>query len=192
MFHCRFFICLLLGKILLCISLNRRFTPALLLWRALRGKRQWESCNLAVRLMQNLSFVIRPLRKILKRQRSGAGSLRGAQLRRLVSPHHARDAGACLLGGICAAERLHCSATPLSLQHRSAVLALTVPEVRHLLGQLIWPAPSSDPGAGLVLVAALPPKSCQLLPYQTSSARLADPPFLHSLLLGGVHYVSCS
>ncbi len=48
------------------------------------------------------------------------------------------------LVGICATER--CSPdppTPSGPPSTSAVLALTVPEVRHLLARLIWPAPSS-------------------------------------------------
>ena len=48
------------------------------------------------------------------------------------------------LTGICATERFSASApAPAPLPARSAVLALTVPEVRHLLAQLIWPASSS-------------------------------------------------
>jgi SRSO17 transposase len=46
--------------------------------------------------------------------------------------------------GICATER--CSTSPPApspLPARPAVLALTVPEVRHLLARLIWPASSS-------------------------------------------------
>ncbi len=48
------------------------------------------------------------------------------------------------LVGICATER--CSTVPPTTSRPSstaAVLALTVPEVRHLLARLIWPAPSS-------------------------------------------------
>ncbi len=48
------------------------------------------------------------------------------------------------LTGICATER--CSTSPPApspLPARPTVLALTVPEVRHLLARLIWPAPSS-------------------------------------------------
>lgn len=48
------------------------------------------------------------------------------------------------LTGICATER--CSTvlpTTSGSASTSAVLALTVPEVRHLLARLIWPAPSS-------------------------------------------------
>jgi SRSO17 transposase len=48
------------------------------------------------------------------------------------------------LRGICATER--CSPSPLApseLPARPAVLALTVPEVRHLLARLIWPSSSS-------------------------------------------------
>jgi len=48
------------------------------------------------------------------------------------------------LTGICATER--CSTSPPAsseLPARPAVLALTVPEVRHLLARLIWPASSS-------------------------------------------------
>jgi SRSO17 transposase len=48
------------------------------------------------------------------------------------------------LAGICATER--CSTVPPTTSRPpspSAVLALTVPEVRHLLARLIWPAPSS-------------------------------------------------
>ena len=48
------------------------------------------------------------------------------------------------LVGICATER--CSTVPPTTSRppsTSPVLALTVPEVRHLLARLIWPAPSS-------------------------------------------------
>jgi SRSO17 transposase len=48
------------------------------------------------------------------------------------------------LTGMCASERCSTSpAAPSSLPARPAVLALTVPEVRHLLARLIWPASSS-------------------------------------------------
>ncbi len=46
------------------------------------------------------------------------------------------------LTGICATERFSTSA-PSPLPARPAVLPLTVPEVRHLLAQLIWPSSSS-------------------------------------------------
>jgi SRSO17 transposase len=53
------------------------------------------------------------------------------------------------LTGICATERFSPSPPAASpLPARPAVLALTVPEVRHLLAQLIWPSSSS---AGRVL-----------------------------------------
>jgi SRSO17 transposase len=53
------------------------------------------------------------------------------------------------LTGICATERFSTSPPgPSGPPARPAVLALTVPEVRHLLAQLIWPACSS---AGRVL-----------------------------------------
>jgi hypothetical protein len=75
------------------------------------------------------------------------------------------------LTGICATER--CSPSPPApspLPARPAVLALTVPEVRHLLAQLIWPSSSSACRVlGCRVVASLPSKSCQLLPHQTSS-----------------------
>lgn len=46
--------------------------------------------------------------------------------------------------GICVTERFSPSPpAPSPLPARPAVLALTVPEVRHLLARLIWPAPSS-------------------------------------------------
>ena len=48
------------------------------------------------------------------------------------------------LAGICATER--CSTVPPTTSRSaspSPVLALTVPEVRHLLARLIWPASSS-------------------------------------------------
>ncbi len=46
--------------------------------------------------------------------------------------------------GICATERCSTSPpAPSELPARPAVLALTVPEVRHLLARLIWPASSS-------------------------------------------------
>jgi hypothetical protein len=48
------------------------------------------------------------------------------------------------LVGICATERCSTVApTPSRPASTSAVLALTVPEVRHLLARLIWPASSS-------------------------------------------------
>src|SRR5437763_12854467 len=48
------------------------------------------------------------------------------------------------LTGICATERFSTSPpAPSPLPARPAVLALTVPEVRHLLAQLIWPSSSS-------------------------------------------------
>src|SRR6266566_4793028 len=48
------------------------------------------------------------------------------------------------LAGICATERCSTSPpAPSALPARPAVLALTVPEVRHLLARLIWPASSS-------------------------------------------------
>jgi len=48
------------------------------------------------------------------------------------------------LTGICAAERFSTSPpAPSPLPARPAVLALTVPEVRHLLARLIWPSSSS-------------------------------------------------
>jgi hypothetical protein len=48
------------------------------------------------------------------------------------------------LTGICATER-GIAVPPMTLQPTSTspVLALTVPEVRHLLARLIWPASSS-------------------------------------------------
>jgi hypothetical protein len=51
------------------------------------------------------------------------------------------------LTGICVSER--CSASPAApsvCPTRLPALPLTVPEVRHLLAQLIWPAPSSAYG----------------------------------------------
>ena len=48
------------------------------------------------------------------------------------------------LTGVCATERFSTSPpAPFPLPARPAVLALTVPEVRHLLAQLIWPSSSS-------------------------------------------------
>jgi len=48
------------------------------------------------------------------------------------------------LTGICATERFSPSPpAPFPLPARPTVLALTVPEVRHLLAWLIWPSPSS-------------------------------------------------
>ena len=49
------------------------------------------------------------------------------------------------LAGMCATERCSTCSPDDLLQppSTSAVLALTVPEVRHLLARLIWPAPSS-------------------------------------------------
>jgi len=50
------------------------------------------------------------------------------------------------LTGICATERFSNSPpAPSPLPARPTVLALTVPEVRHLLARLIWPASSSLP-----------------------------------------------
>jgi Transposase DDE domain len=52
---------------------------------------------------------------------------------------------------------------------RHPLLALSIPEARHLLARLIWPASRvRTPGAGLVVVASLSPKYCQLFPHQTS------------------------
>jgi hypothetical protein len=50
------------------------------------------------------------------------------------------------LAGICATER-DATVAPTAFRPSStaAVLALTVPEVRHLLARLIWPASSSAP-----------------------------------------------
>ena len=52
---------------------------------------------------------------------------------------------AAYLTGICSEEKAHllCVATPPTEPLTLLVLPLTVPEVRHLLGQLLWPAPSS-------------------------------------------------
>jgi hypothetical protein len=48
------------------------------------------------------------------------------------------------LAGICATERCSIAPpTPSQPPSTSAALALTVPEVRHLLARLIWPVPSS-------------------------------------------------
>jgi SRSO17 transposase len=48
------------------------------------------------------------------------------------------------LAGICATERCSIAPpTPSQPPSTAAVLALTVPEVRHLLARLIWPVPSS-------------------------------------------------
>ena len=48
------------------------------------------------------------------------------------------------LAGICATERRSIAPpTPSQPPSTSAALALTVPEVRHLLARLIWPVPSS-------------------------------------------------
>jgi hypothetical protein len=50
------------------------------------------------------------------------------------------------LAGICATERSSpVPATAFRPASTAAVLALTVPEVRHLLARLIWPASSSAP-----------------------------------------------
>ena len=50
------------------------------------------------------------------------------------------------LAGICATERAATgSPTPCRSASTAEVLALTVPEVRHLLARLIWPASSSAP-----------------------------------------------
>ena len=50
------------------------------------------------------------------------------------------------------------------------LLPLTIPEVRHLLALLLWPAASQrGPGAVLVLVAALPPGPGQLLSHEAAS-----------------------
>jgi hypothetical protein len=77
------------------------------------------------------------------------------------------------LAGICAT--VSGSSSPPASSESSAparhpLLPLTIPEVRHLLARLIWPASRvRTPGAGLVVVASLSPKSCQLFPHQTSS-----------------------
>jgi hypothetical protein len=73
--------------------------------------------------------------------------------------------------GICATERYSPSPpAPSRLPARPPVLPLTVPEVCHLLARrvmaLFFVCMS---GPGLVVVAQLASKSCQLLPHQTSS-----------------------
>lgn len=66
------------------------------------------------------------------------------------------------LAGICATERV--SAASLLVPETvglASVLALTVPEVRHLLARLIWPTPSSVCRVlAWVVVATLSPTSC--------------------------------
>ena len=75
------------------------------------------------------------------------------------------------LTGICATERFSTSPPdPSELPARPAVLPLTVDSrapsacTAHLALFFV-----RTPGPGLVVVASLPPKSCQLLPHQTSS-----------------------
>src|SRR5438876_11419309 len=53
------------------------------------------------------------------------------------------------LAGICSEENapLPCVATPPTEPLTLLVLPLTVPEVRHLLGHLIWPTPCNMPRA---------------------------------------------
>ena len=82
------------------------------------------------------------------------------------------------LTGICAQHRplaspVLAAEAPATRDETSTarpLLPLTVPEIRHLLGCLIWPAPSS---VTLVvareLVATLAPKPRQLFPYQTEA-----------------------
>jgi hypothetical protein len=75
------------------------------------------------------------------------------------------------LRGICAMERFSTSPpAPSPPPARPAVLPLTVPEVRHLLAQLIWPSSSSACRVlGCRVVASLPPRPGKLLPHEASS-----------------------
>jgi DDE superfamily endonuclease len=123
-----------------------------------------------------------------KRQRAGAGPLRSSVLHRLVPIHHAGAGGSCLLNrDLCAravlplspcsisASRSTCRACPD--RPRSAPSPCTA----HLALFIICLS-----GSGLVVVASLPSKSCQLLPQETSSQGwliLAGP---HSSALGFV------
>jgi hypothetical protein len=75
------------------------------------------------------------------------------------------------LAGICATERFSTvHPTTSESATRPSTLALTIPEVRHLLARLIWPLSSSTHRMlGCRVVASLPPKHSELLPHQTSS-----------------------
>ena len=74
---------------------------------------------------------------------------------------------AAYLTGICTMT----SRLPLSTSSKSPpVLALSRPEVHHLLAHLIWPSSRvRPPSPGMVVVASLSPKCCQLFPHQASS-----------------------
>ncbi len=74
---------------------------------------------------------------------------------------------AAYLVGICAQAHASCPVAALSMP---VLLPLTVPEVRHLLARLIWPASSSTRRVlECRVVAPGASKLGQLLPYQTSS-----------------------
>jgi hypothetical protein len=91
--------------------------------------------------MQNLSFVIRPLKRISKTAKIWA-SLTTKSAARLCWYRHVTLVllAAAYLVGICAQAHASCPVAALSMP---VVLPLTVPEVRHLLARLIWPASSS-------------------------------------------------
>ncbi len=106
----------------------------------------------------------------------------------MVSPYHVGDAGACLLDrDLCDRAFLHLSPCSISASRstcraspdrpRSAPSACTA----HLALFFV-----RTPGPGLVVVASLPPKSCQLLPHQTSSKGWLILAGSHSTALGFV------
>lgn len=79
---------------------------------------------------------------------------------------------AAYLAGIVASEKADLlSVVPQrAMRSQFPLLPLTVPEVCHLLGRLIWPTPRNMVrGVGLVKVAPVPSEPCQLLPLSTSS-----------------------
>jgi hypothetical protein len=82
------------------------------------------------------------------------------------------------LTGICATERWSTgSPTTCWSASSSAVLALTVDSRAPSAGSAHLACCSvRTPGAGLVVVAALSPKPCQLFPYETSSRGWLIPP----------------
>jgi hypothetical protein len=97
-----------------------------------------------------------------------------AVLHRLVPTHHAGAVGSCRLSrDLCARALLH-------LFHLCSCSLSAFPSTCHACPERPRSAPSAGtthlarfficlPGPGLVVVASLPSKSCQLFPYQTSS-----------------------
>jgi hypothetical protein len=105
-----------------------------------------------------------------KRQRSGAGPLRSSLLQRVVPTHHAGAGGSCLLDrDLCDGALLPLCSCSLSASRSTCRAGPDCPRsapsagTAHLARFFICLA-----GPGLVVVASLPSKSCQLLPHQTS------------------------